>query len=96
MSFQLENVSYINIIKKICKEVITGVHLVTIGLDQGSILNSYIFMLVMDDITRELKDEVPCNILFVDDILLIEETRESLSRNLDSWRKTLVARKQCI
>ena len=48
--------------------------LFTIGLHQGSTLSLYLFALVMDELTRLIQDEVLWSILFVDDIVLVDET----------------------
>ena len=62
---------------------------ITIGLHQGSALSPYLFALVMDEITRHIQDEVPWCMLFADDIVLVDETREGVNAKLELWRKTL-------
>ena len=42
---------------------------ITVGLHKGSALSSYLFALVMDELTRHMQDEVPWCMLFADDIL---------------------------
>ena len=32
---------------------------ITVGLHQGSALSPYLFVLVMDELTRDIQDEVP-------------------------------------
>ena len=48
--------------------------LFTIDLHQGSTLSLYLFALVMDELTGLIQDEVLWPILFVDDIVLVDET----------------------
>src|SRR3954464_10950450 len=89
---------YIDIIKDMYEGAVTSVRSVggiskefpvTVGVHQGSALNPYLFTLVMDELTRELQNEVPWCMLFADDIVLVDETKEGLSRKLDNWRETL-------
>ncbi|KAH0468862.1 hypothetical protein IEQ34_002094 [Dendrobium chrysotoxum] len=49
-----------------------------VGLNQGSALSPYLFALVMDVLTRHLQEDVPWCMLFADDILLIDKTREGV------------------
>jgi len=46
----------------------------------------------MDELTREIQDEVPWRMLFVDDIVLINETRDGLNDKLEKGRLTLESR----
>ncbi|KAL4204097.1 hypothetical protein AMTRI_Chr01g130510 [Amborella trichopoda] len=62
---------------------------VTIGLHQGSALNPYLFVLVMDDLTKHLQDEVSWCMLFADDIVLIDEARNDINTKLELWRDAL-------
>lgn len=52
---------------------------VTIGLHQGHALNPYLFTLTIDDITGDIRDEVLECTLFVDDMALIEESRDGIN-----------------
>ena len=63
------------------------------GLHQGSALSPFLFTLVLDELTREIQDEVPWCMLFADDIVLIDETRQGVNDTLESWRHTLEARR---
>ena len=46
----------------------------------------------MDRLTDEVKREPPWTMLFADDIVIGEETREELERRLESWRYALERR----
>ncbi|XP_070050633.1 uncharacterized protein [Nicotiana tomentosiformis] len=43
----------------------------------------------MDVLSRHIQGEVPWCMLFVDDIVLIDETRSGINARLEVWRKTL-------
>ena len=62
------------------------------GLHQGSALSPFVFTLVLDVLTRGIQDEVPWYMLFADDIILIDVTRQGLNDGLESWRHTLEIR----
>ncbi|KAE8661215.1 Detected protein of unknown function [Hibiscus syriacus] len=60
-----------------------------IGLHQGSALSPYIFALIMDDIYCATPDGVPWCMLFVDDIVLVAETKTELNNRLATWKTAL-------
>ncbi len=43
----------------------------------------------MDVLTRSIQGEVPWCMLFVDDIVLIDESRQGVNDKLEVWRQTL-------
>ena len=49
---------------------------IIVGLHQGSSLIPYIFALIMDKLTGHIQDDISWCMLFVDDIVLIDETQE--------------------
>lgn len=50
-----------------------------------------LFVLIIDEITRHVLDEVPLCILFRDDIVLIDGTRKGVSCELEAWREALAS-----
>jgi len=46
----------------------------------------------MDELTRRIQDEIPCCMLFADDIVLIDESREGVNTKLERWRDRLEAK----
>ncbi|VFQ71742.1 unnamed protein product [Cuscuta campestris] len=57
--------------------------------DGGSALSPFLFALVMDVLTQGVQDDVPWCMLFADDIVLIDDTREGLNDKLELWRLAL-------
>jgi hypothetical protein len=51
-----------------------------------SALNSYIFTLVMDEITKNIQEDILWCILFADDVVLIDESRIGVNQKLELWR----------
>ena len=92
-------VKYIDIIKDMYDRVVTNVRTcegitsdfsITIGLHQGSALSPFLFVIVMDELTRAIQDELQWCMLFADDIVLVDETRAGAT--LELWRQTLESR----
>jgi hypothetical protein len=51
---------------------------IKIGLHQGSALNSYLFVLVMDEVTRDIQGDILWCMLFADDVVLVDYSRTGL------------------
>ena len=62
---------------------------VTIGLHHGSALSPYLFALIMDELTSHIQEKVPWCMLFADDIVLINESRDVVNVKLKRWQKAL-------
>ena len=58
-------------------------------MHQGSSLSPYIFNLVMDVMGQNIIAPAPWNMLFADDIVLIDTTREGVESKLEAWRKEM-------
>jgi hypothetical protein len=63
--------------------------LINIGLHQGSTLSHYLFALVMNDVTRDVQCGIPWYLLFIDDVILVDESRTEVDQKLELWRRTL-------
>jgi hypothetical protein len=61
----------------------TNVFLIIIGLHQGSALSPYLFDLVIDEVTRDIQRDIPWCMLFADDVVLVDESREGVNRKLE-------------
>ena len=89
---------YVKVVKDMYAGVTTQVRSTTgttekfnvrVGLHQGSTLSPYIFDLVMDVITSEVREGVPWSMMFADDVVLVDMTREGVERKLEMWRRAL-------
>ena len=56
---------------------------INIGLQQGSVLSPYLFVLVMDEVTRDIQGDIPWCMLFADDVVLVDESRAGVNRKLE-------------
>ena len=65
---------------------------VKVGLHQESALSPFFFALIMDRLTDEVRREPPWTMLFADDIVICEETREEVEQRLESWKYALERR----
>jgi len=65
---------------------------VGMGLHQGSALRPFLFTLVMDELTEGIQDDLPWHMLFTDDIVFVNETKERVNDKLERWRHILESR----
>ena len=75
-----------------CAVATTESFKVKVGLHQGSALNPFLFAVIMDRLTDEVRREPPWTMVFADDIVICEETREEVEQRLESWRYALEKR----
>lgn len=62
---------------------------VEMGLHQGSAHSPFLFALVMDELTRSIQGEVPWCMLFVDNIVLVDESHSGVQDKLEVLSHTL-------
>ena len=60
-----------------------------VGLHQGSSISPYLFDLVMDVMSRGIKDQAPWCMLFADDIVICCNSREEVEQKTECWRRAL-------
>ncbi|KAK3562534.1 hypothetical protein QTP86_001253 [Hemibagrus guttatus] len=65
---------------------------VEVGLDQGSALSPFLFAMVMDQLSEEVRQESPWTMMFADDIVICSESREQVEESLERWRFALERR----
>ena len=62
---------------------------VKVGRHQGSALSPLLFIIVMDVISKEVGRGTPHAMLFADDLVLCENTREEAEEQLELWRNAI-------
>ncbi|KAK3523656.1 hypothetical protein QTP70_006716 [Hemibagrus guttatus] len=65
---------------------------VEVGLHQGSALSPFLFAIVMDQLSEEVRQESSWTMMFADDIVICSESREQVEENLERWRFALERR----
>ena len=59
---------------------------IDVGLHQGSALILLLFIIIMDVLASELGSKPPEAMLFADDLVLCETSREKIEQELERWR----------
>ena len=75
-----------------CAMGVTEEFRVEVGLHQGSALSPFLFAIVMDRLTYEVRQESPWTMMFADDIVICDESSEQVEENLERWRYALERR----
>ncbi|KAK3521330.1 hypothetical protein QTP70_003176 [Hemibagrus guttatus] len=65
---------------------------VEVGLHQRSALSPFLFAIVIDQLSEEVRQESPWTMMFADDIVICSESREQVEENLERWRFALERR----
>ncbi|KAK3564226.1 hypothetical protein QTP86_011199 [Hemibagrus guttatus] len=65
---------------------------VEVGLHQGSAVIPFLFAIVMDQLSEEVRQESPWTMMFADDIVICSESREQVEESLERWRFVLERR----
>ncbi|XP_071705055.1 uncharacterized protein [Rutidosis leptorrhynchoides] len=51
-----------------------------VGLNQGSTLSTYLFALILDELTLRIQDDIPWCLIFTDNIVLVLDSHDELNR----------------
>ena len=69
---------------------------VEVALHQGSALSPYLFLLLMDVLTQDVRNDVPGSMMFADDIVLCGDDETDVTEYLETWGKALEERRMRI
>jgi len=59
---------------------------VKVGMHQGSALSPLLFVIVTEAMSREFSVALPWELLYADDLAVIDETEEVLIKRLNEWK----------
>ena len=65
---------------------------VGVGLHQGLALSLFLFAIIMDKLTEDIRKNAPWDILFADGIVLSGKNHRELEYDLEIWRNALEKR----
>ena len=65
---------------------------VGVGLHQNSALSPFLFAIIIDRLTEDIRKDAPWDMLFADDIALSRENHRELEKDLEIWRNALERR----
>ena len=63
-----------------------------VGLHQGSALSPFLFAIIIDRLTEDIRKDAPWDMLFADDIVLSRQNHRELEEYLKIWRNALERR----
>ena len=58
-----------------------------VGVPQGFILSPLLFIVVMDEVTKKVRNGVPWELGYADDLVLTAESEHEVLEKFDRWRK---------
>lgn len=64
-----------------------GSHMV--GAHQVSVISPLLFDIVMDEVTSSIREGLPWELLYADDLVLFATSKQDLLRKLDNWMRCL-------
>ena len=65
---------------------------VVVGLHQGLAFSPFLFAIIIDRLTEDIRKNAPWDMLFADDIVLCRQNHRELEEDLDIWRNALERR----
>ena len=64
---------------------------IKVGVHQGSVLSPLLFLIVLEALSREFRTGCPWELLYADDLVLIDEDLDRLIERLGTWKRNLEA-----
>ena len=86
---------YVRLVQEMYRDVQTSVRSgmgetdcfeVKVGLHQGSALSPFLFNIVMDVVSEEVRERAPWCMMYADDVVLCARTKEEVEQTLETWR----------
>ena len=62
---------------------------VKVGVYQGSVLSPLLFVAVMEVVTRGVKEGLPWELLYADDLVLVAQSKEELREKVLQWKECM-------
>ena len=62
---------------------------VKVGVHQGSVLSPLLFVAVMEVVTRRVKEGLPWELLYADDLVLVVQSKEELREKVLRWKECM-------
>ena len=62
---------------------------VNVGVHQGSVLSPLLFIIVLEALSREFRTGCPWELLYADDLVIVDETLDGLTSKLRSWKEEM-------
>ena len=60
-----------------------------VGVHQGSVLSPLLFIIVMESVTHNVREGLPWEMLYTDDLVLVGKCEEELKEKLRKWNECL-------
>ena len=62
---------------------------IKVGLHQGSVLRSFLFAIIIDVLSKDVRKGTPWELLFADDMAITAETEEELQEGVVEWQRNM-------
>ena len=62
------------------------------GVHQGSLLSSLLFIIVLETLSKEFREGLPMELLYADDLVLMAESEELLMEKFRKWKNGMEAK----
>src|SRR5260221_12482878 len=60
---------------------------VKVGVHHGSVLSPLLFIIVLEELSKEFREGLPWELLYADDLALTAESEEKLVEKIKCWKK---------